>query len=147
MLGNSVIGSPPFSAVQHPVALEFEITVGETQTTCSCTRLRIHNLFALCILYLVERSEVKRKRIPRAKEISGTVHDVNRPSENKTEMRIALIGHWQSSLHHPLLPLQHDDHPRSSPLRPLDFLGAPDLCNVISNRLGDGAVQHTCQLK
>jgi len=70
--------------------------LGENQTTCSCTRLRLYNLFALSILYSVERSEVKRRRISQTKELSGPAHAVRhsrrRSRKSRTHWSLAFVS-------------------------------------------------------
>jgi hypothetical protein len=143
-----MIGSPPF--LKQPFNVFWRLAgkcgLGLMRNTCSCTCLRNPQPFYTSILYTVERVDDKGETT-RPKENLRTGHHVSGFSGTR-QGQITLIGSSPARVlhHHPLLRLSPDGHLRSSPLRPLNSLGTPDLCIVISICLGRSAIQLTFRL-
>lgn len=127
-----MIGSPPFRIYsQHLVAsTEYHGCVRWVKANHVLLYwFRSPPLFCTChTLYSGEYRD-KRDMLSRAKENSGSGHDVSR-QKGITRTNRTLLPRPR---HRPLLPLSPDVHPRSSPLRPLNFPGTLGPCNFISS--------------
>ena len=131
MLGNCDWIASLFRNGQHLVASVTEVSVGSSQATCLSTCSRLHRLFCTCHPFFSAESLInKRIRLGPKR-----TQDLNTPLESrkndKTRVDRSLLSE-SSPQHHPLLLLSPDDHPRSSPLRPLNSPGTLGLCNLIS---------------
>jgi hypothetical protein len=129
------IGSPPFRTYsRHLVAsTEYRSVRWVKANHVLLYLFRSPHFFALAILYSGEYRD-NRSLLSRAKENSGSGHDVSR-QKGITRTHRTVLSHPR---HRPLPLLSPDVHLRSSPLRPLNFLGTLGPCNFISVWIGYG---------